>query len=166
MIAAEVQRQIALENAEAQSAAQNADPNPASSGIQRMMTDNIQHVFVAGSSIDVVDAAGTECAITEGDALQLTALPPANATAATLVVLSSKGGQECRKGAAVSVEVADLQDMQNHMRESIAQGMGELQSKQGKGGFAGASRIGQRPSRKDRDGRGSSSTRPDCRDAN
>jgi len=37
MISAEVQRQVALENAEAQTVAQHADPDPASSGIQRML---------------------------------------------------------------------------------------------------------------------------------
>lgn len=134
LIAAEVQRQIALENAEAQ-VAQTAAPDPASSSIQRMLTDGVQHVFVAGQSLDVVDASGAECAVSEGDALQLSGPPPADATAADLVVLSSKGGQECAKGATVSVSLTDLQEMQNHMREVIDQGMGELQTRQGKGGL-------------------------------
>lgn len=131
LIAAEVQRQIALENAEARS----AQVDPASSGINRMLTDNVTHVFVAGKDLDVTDAGGAECALSQGDAIQLTAPPPADATAATLIVLSSKGGQECRKGALISVAVADLQEMQNHMREMIDQGMGDLQSKQGHGGL-------------------------------
>jgi hypothetical protein len=131
MIAAEVQRQIALENAEAQTAV----PDPASSSIQRMLSDNVQHVFVAGRDLDVVDAAGAECGLTEGDAIQLAGPPAADATAASLIVLSSKGGRECRKGDQISVQFTDLQDMQNHMRETIDQGMGELQSKQGKGGL-------------------------------
>ena len=50
-------------------------------------------------------------------------------------MLASKGGKECAKGDTVSVTMADLQDMQNHMRETIDQGMGELQAKQGKGGL-------------------------------
>lgn len=134
-IAAEVQRQIALENTEAQAAAQNAETDPASSGIQRLMSDNAPHVFVAGRDLDLTDASGAECPISEGDALQLTAAPPAEATSATLAVLSSKGGTECRPGTQVTVEMADLQDMQNHMREVIDQGMAELQSKRGKGGL-------------------------------
>lgn len=134
LIAAEVQRQIAIENAEA--AQQAAGPNPAVSGIQRMLSDKIPHVFVAGRELDLVDASGTECAISEGDVLQLTPTPlPAAATAATLVVMASKGGLECRKGVAVSVPIADLQDMQNHMRETIGQGMGDLRAKQGQGGL-------------------------------
>ena len=134
-IAAEVQRQIALENSEARSTAQNVDPDPASSGIQRMLGDNVQHVFVAGRELDVVDTAGNECAISDGDALQLTAPPPADATSATLTVLSTKGGVECKAGANVAVALTDLQDMQNHMRELIDQGMADLQTKQGKGGL-------------------------------
>ncbi len=134
LISAEVQRQIALENAEA-ATAKTGEADPASSGIQRMLTDNIQHVFVVGKDLDVVDAVGTECAVSEGDALQLTGQTAPNADAATLAVLASKGGKECPRGDTVSVTLADLQDMQNHMRETIDQGMADLQAKQGKGGL-------------------------------
>jgi len=136
MIAQEVQRQIAVENAEAAPQAQAAGPNPAVSGVQRLLSDNQSHVFVAGKALDVVDANGAECAVTDGDVLQLTPTPlPDDATAATLVVMTSKGGVECKKGAAVTVNIEDLQDMQNHMREAIDQGMGDLKEKQGKGGL-------------------------------
>jgi hypothetical protein len=135
MVAEEVKRQLALENQEAQTTAANNTPDPASSGIARMMSDNIQHVFVAGADLDVIDASGTECAVSEGDALQLVGPPAADATAADLVVLSSKGGVECHKGTKVSVALTDLQDMQNHMRETIDAGMGDLQKKGGQGGL-------------------------------
>jgi hypothetical protein len=135
MIAEEVKRQLALENQEAQTTAANNTPDPASSGIARMLGDNVQHVFVAGADLDVIDAGGAECAVSEGDALQLAGPPPADATAADLIVLSSKGGVECHKGAKVSVAIADLQEMQNHMRETIDAGMGDLQSKGGQGGL-------------------------------
>lgn len=135
MIAEEVKRQIALENQEATVTAANNAPDPASSGIARMLGDNVQHVFVAGADLDVIDSTGTECAVSEGDALQLSGPPPADATAADLVVLSTKGGQECKKGATVSVALTDLQDMQNHMRETIDAGMTDLQNKGGQGGL-------------------------------
>jgi hypothetical protein len=134
LIAAEVQRQIALENSEAAAQAQNSAPDP-NSGIQRMMSDNIQHVFVVGADLDVLDASGTECALGEGDALQLVTPPGPQETAATLIVLGSKGGVECKPRTTISVSVADLQDMQNHMRETIALGMTEMQTKQGQGGI-------------------------------
>jgi hypothetical protein len=136
LIAQEVQRQIAVENAEAAPQTQAAGPNPAISGVQRLLSDNQSHVFVAGASIDVVDANGAECAISNGDVLQLAPTPlPDDATAATLVMMTTKGGVECKKGAAVTVNITDLQDMQNHMREAIDQGMGDLKAKQGQGGL-------------------------------
>lgn len=134
-IADEVQRQIALENQGAQMNSQGNEPDPASTSIQRMLSDGVQHVFVAGANLDVTDGKGNECTVGEGDALQLTGPPAPDANSATLVMLSTKGGVECPKGDTVSVGFADLQDMQNHMRETIDAGMGTLQSDQGKGGL-------------------------------
>jgi len=138
LIADEVKQQIALENNEAQIAAKGGEPDAASSSIQRLLTDGKAHVFVAGHDLDVVDAGGTECALTEGDAIQLTGQTAPDAQAATLAVLASKGGRECPKGDTVSVALTDLQDMQNHMRETIDQGMQELQKKQGQSGLPAA----------------------------
>ena len=135
LVANEVQRQIALENSEAQMNAQGQVPDPASSGIQRMLTDGQPHAFIAGSEVDVVDSTGQECAVTDGDVLSLTAPPAPDATEAQVTVLSSKGGKECRKMAVVSVPIEDLQEMQNHMRETVDQGLAELQSKQGSNGL-------------------------------
>lgn len=134
-IAAEVQRQIAIENAEAQGTAQNADFDPASSGVQRMLTDQATHTLVAGRQLDVVDSTGLECTIGPGDVIQFAGPVPPGSSMATVTIRSSKGGSECRANLQVSVSIADLQDMQNHMRESIGQGLGELQAKQGTGGF-------------------------------
>jgi len=138
LIADEVKQQIAVENTEAKAAGQNGEPDAASSSVQRALTDGKPHVFLAGHDLDVVDSGGAECALSEGDALQLTGQTAPDAQSATLVVLAGKGGQECRKGATVAVGLADLQDMQNHMRESIDQGMQELQQKQGQGGLPAA----------------------------
>ena len=145
MISEEVKRQLALENAEAQANAQNQDIDPASSGIGRMLGDNQTHVFIAGSDLDVVQASGQECAISQGDVLEVTSAPPTNANAATATVLCSKGGKECPKSAQVQVPFTDLQEMQNHMRESIDQGMGDLQAKQGQDGLPPAPPSAQTP---------------------
>jgi hypothetical protein len=135
-IADEVKSQLALENQEATVVSTlHQDADPASSGIARMLADGHPHVFVAGGALDVVDASGQECGISDGDVLQLAGPPAPNAAAADMVVLASKGGQECAKSATVSVQLADLQEMQNHMRETIDQGLQELQAKQGKGGL-------------------------------
>jgi len=137
-IANEVKSQVALENAEAQQAAQHQDVDPGSSGIARQLADVANghpHVFVAGGALDVVDSNGQECAISDGDALLLRTPSPPDATAVELVVLASKGGQECPKSATITVQLPDLQEMQNHMREMIDQGLQELRSKQGQGGL-------------------------------
>ena len=135
-IADEVKNQIAIENTEAKSVGNGAvsEPDPASSSIQRLI-DTPPHVFVAGQDLDVVDSAQGECALSQGDAIQLTVRVPADATAATVTVIASKGGKECPNGDVISVELTDLQEMQNHMRQTIDQGMQELQKKGGQGGL-------------------------------
>jgi hypothetical protein len=138
MIADEVQRQVALENSEAQQNAQGQDIDSGSSGIARMLSDNQPHVFVAGSDLDLVADSGQECAVSQGDVIEVATSPAADATAAGAIVLSSKGGKECAKSTNVTVAFTDLQDMQNHMRETIDQGMGEMKDKQGKGGLPAA----------------------------
>jgi hypothetical protein len=138
-IADEVKAQIALENAEAQQNAQSQDIDPASSGIARMLGDGREHVFVVASSLDVVSASGEECALSDGDVLQFAGAPVApNAQDVQLIVAASKGGNECARTASVTVGMSDVQEMQNHMRETIDQGLQELQSKQGQGGLPAA----------------------------
>jgi hypothetical protein len=144
-IADEVKSQLALENAEAQQNAQHQDVDPGSSGIARLLSDGHPHVFVAGGTLDLVDANGQECGVSDGDALMLSTPPAADATTAELVVLASKGGQECAKSSTVTVQLTDLQEMQNHMRETIDQGLQDLQAKQGKGGLPAAPPSAQAP---------------------
>ncbi len=141
-IADEVRRQIMLENAEASAAAQ-APPDPGSSGVDRMLSDNTAHVFVVSASLNVQSSAG-ECWITEGDVLRLSPGPRPDQSTANLVVLASKGQNPCRKGSTVTVGVADLQDMQNHMRETIGEGLADLQKQQGQNGIPAAPPIGGR----------------------
>jgi hypothetical protein len=114
------------------------DVDPGSSGIARILSDGRPHVFVAGDSLDVVDGNGQECAISDGDVLQLQSPPPPDATLANLLVLASKGGKECQKSGMITVQLTDLQEMQNHMRDTIDQGLQDLQAKQGKGGIPAA----------------------------
>jgi hypothetical protein len=131
-IADEVRRQIALENAEARAGAQ-APPDPGSSGIARMLTDNTPHIFVVNAGLNLQSNIG-ECAVTAGDVLRLNPGTPPNASTANLMVIATKG-QDCQQRSTVVVGVADLQDMQNHMREMVDQGLGELQKKQGQNGI-------------------------------
>ncbi len=145
MIADEVKNQLALENQEAAQNAQQQDVDPASSGIARLLSDGRPHVFVAGGNLDVTDTSGKECVVSDGDTLQLQTAPPADATTANLVVMSSKGTPECQISLTVAVQLTDLQEMQNHMRETIDQGLKDLQDKQGKGGLPAAPPSAQAP---------------------
>ena len=138
LIADEVKNQISLENAEAQQNAQNQEPDPSLTGVGRLLADNKTHVFVAGSTLDVVDADGAECAISDGDALEMEIPLDPDATAVNLKVLSSKGGKECKISSMVTLALTDVQDMQNHMRETVDQGLQELATKQGQGGLPAA----------------------------
>jgi hypothetical protein len=127
-IADEVRRQLAQERAEREAMAQNSAINT-----PPMFSDAAPHIFVVANSLYVA-SQGQECIVTEGDVLQLSAPPPPNAGAADLQVLASKV-QECPKGAFVSVQLQDLQDMQNHMRETLDQGLGDMQAHPGQGGL-------------------------------
>ena len=141
----EVKGQVSLEYQEAQQNAQSQAPDPASSGIERMLTDGHKHVFVVGSALDVVDSIQAECALSDGDVLAMTSPPPPDATAASLAVLTSKGGNECQKSSTVTVQLTDLQEMQNRMRELIDQGLQQLQDAHGSGGLPSAPPSGQGP---------------------
>ena len=132
-IADEVKRQIALENSEAAAGAA-ATPDPGSSGIARILADPTRHVFVVSAPLDVTASDGSTCGITEGDVLQLNPGTPPNSPSANLIVLASKG-PDCLKGITVAVGLSDLQDMQNHMRETIDQGLADLRAKQGQNGI-------------------------------
>jgi hypothetical protein len=83
--------------------------------------------------------------VSGGDVLALNTPPAPDANAADLVVLASKGGKECQKSDKVTVAYADLQEMQNHMRETVDQGMEELRTKQGTGGLPAAPASAQQP---------------------
>ena len=81
-----------------------------------MLSDGHPHMFVAGGNLDVTDAAsGQECALSDGDALQLQSPPPADATSANLVVMASKGGSECPRASTVSVQVTDYASPDVHV---------------------------------------------------
>ncbi|MBV8306925.1 MAG: hypothetical protein JO274_05545, partial [Gammaproteobacteria bacterium] len=121
MIADEVGRQVRQESVEAQSAGQNREPPPGS--IVQELADGQSHVLVAASDLDLVDGEGRRCMISEGDVVQVVSpAKPASGTA-DAVVLASKGGTECQRSAQVEIALNDLQEMQNHMREAIDQGM-------------------------------------------
>jgi len=96
-----------------------------------------------------------ECHLSEGDAVQMVTAPASDATAANVVVKSSKGGVECGANVTVAVNLSDLQEMQNHMREQIDAGLKDMQSKGRKRRNPAASGLGSDSSKR-------ASVRCDC----
>ena len=107
--------------------------NPNQSGAPPLFSSNGPQVFVVSTPLTVGSQAG-DCVITEGDVLQMNGPPPPNSGYGQVTVLASKG-RDCRKGSVVEVALNDLQEMQNQMRATIDQGLGDLRSKQGQGGL-------------------------------
>ena len=133
-IANEVQRQLQMERNESQALSRNAMPDPNASGLPRLLEDGLSHVFIVSYNLDVTDSNGRGCALTRGDVMKLDSPPEPNATSAYVQVVASKG-QDCRTGSTVMVSLQDLQDTLNQMRESVNQGMGELQTNAGRNGM-------------------------------
>ena len=134
-IAAEVKYDVQQENLAAQANTNSPDAPPPDTSVGALLSDGRPHVFVAGADLDLVDASGRECMLTDGDVVQVQSPPTPDAVQVNAIVLASKGGNECARAATVTMALTDLQEMQNHMRETIDQGMAELQSKQGQGGL-------------------------------
>jgi hypothetical protein len=85
-----------------------------------------------------VSTSGSECAISQGDVLRVASLPAGDSDSVSAAVLASKGNKECAANTSVTIAMSDLQEMHNHMRESIDDGLAELQKKQGTGGLPAA----------------------------
>ena len=122
-VADEVQAQLAQESREADGSARNLEPKAGAGGVVEELGRPAQHVFVVASDLDLVDDNGRRCMISEGDVVQILSAADAESGTAPGIVLSSKGGVECAQSAKVDIAISDLQEMQNHMRAAIDQGL-------------------------------------------
>jgi len=123
LLADDVGRQVKQESVEAQENARHRDPQPGAGSVVQELADRQPHVFVVASDLDLVDPTGRRCMISEGDVVQVVSGPQSSTSTASAVVLASKGGVECGRAAQVEIALMDLQEIQNHMRETIDQGM-------------------------------------------
>jgi hypothetical protein len=138
MVADEIKDVVQQEGTEAQANTSKQDVDPAKNSVGTLLSDGKAHAFVAGVDLDLVAASGQECAFSQGDVLKVSAPPAESAETVSATVLAAKGGKECAASSVVTVNVSDLQDMRNHMREQVDDGLAELQTKQGKGGIPSA----------------------------
>ena len=124
-IADEVQRQLAQER----TAAQNPNSADTANGLAQEFTGSGPWAFVVSNNLDVNTVAGQDCVVAEGDVLQLNAAPDPSSASANVEVLSSQS-TDCGQGSVITVSLEALQEMQNHMRETIDEGLQTVQNHQ------------------------------------
>lgn len=129
-VAEEVSRQIREESAEAQANAQGKDLPPGKGGIVNELNERDLHTFVVNSDLDLNDQDGRRCTVSAGDVVQVISKANPSTNSAEAAVLSSKHG-DCAAAAVVAINLSDLQEMQNHMRATIDQGLANRAAKSG-----------------------------------
>jgi hypothetical protein len=130
-IAEEVQQQLAYENA----AAAKPDDAPTLDGLPRVLVAN--HLFVVDQIQNAATADGQQCGLSVGDVLRLVSAPPEDATAADLVVVSSRKA-DCPAGIIVTLPLESLQEMHNNFRSQLDSGLKTMHDQQGKDGLPAA----------------------------
>ena len=137
-VADEIKQLVQQEGDESKANGQSQDADAGAGSVMKLFDDHHPHVFVAGADLDVVSTAGNECTITQGDVVRVASLPASGTEDVTAAILASKGNKECTANTTVTLALSDLQDMHNHMRESVDDGLAELQKKQGTNGLPAA----------------------------
>jgi hypothetical protein len=132
LLAEEVKSQIAAERAEAlgQGGGSDAERPPASQ-------DPAHRVFLVFSDLSVTTDDGQECSLSAGDIIRRANKPSTDENTVAVKVASSKKG-DCAVGSTASLDAADVDEMQNHLREQIDVGLKQLAESQGKNGLPAA----------------------------
>jgi hypothetical protein len=134
-IQAEVQRQLADEQAEAaQPPSPNGPPPEVGDDHPPAALDPARRLFVVSSNLSVSTTDGQECELTPGDVITRLDDTPGDDGNVRVSVLTSKQ-QDCRVGAMPLVGVNDLQEMQNSFREKVDSGLQKLATNQGGNGL-------------------------------
>jgi hypothetical protein len=132
MVADEVQRQLAQERADSQNSGGAMQDAPRDT-LPGIFNDGASHALLVHNPLQVDDGA-MGCVLSEGDVIGFDGnLTPGVETASARVLASR--GRDCPTGSTVSVNLQDILEMQNQLRETIDRGLGELQSKAGRGGI-------------------------------
>ncbi|MGA8764480.1 MAG: hypothetical protein WB562_16550 [Candidatus Sulfotelmatobacter sp.] len=132
-LAEEVKVVLATEQAEAKTKGSSGGGAPASKNEAPPALDPKFKTFVVSSDLSLV-ADGDECALADGDVIERTTDTPDDDRNISVKVVASKKS-DCAIGKEGPVAMDDLQEMYNHFRESLKDGMGELAKKQGTGGL-------------------------------
>jgi hypothetical protein len=131
MIADEVKSVIAEEQ---KAASALPDSSRAGSGDDLPAALDPNHrVFVVFSVLQAT-VNGETCSLTSSDVVKRMEDTPDNNNTVAVQILASKTS-DCAMGSVARMQVTDLNDMQNHLREQIDAGMRTLSEKQGKDGL-------------------------------
>ena len=96
--------------------------------------DPAHRVFVVATALSEETGDGTSCSLSPGDVItRVDDTPDADKNVKVSVTASQK--EDCAKGSQVSVSIDDLQEMHNHLREQVDDGLSALSKNQGKGGL-------------------------------
>jgi hypothetical protein len=132
MIADEVKAIIA----DQQSGASSASAASTSGDEIPPALDPRHRVFVAFSVVEA-EADDDTCSLTSSDVIKRIEDTPDEDNTVAVQVLASKNS-DCAIGSTVRVELSDLIDMENHLREQVDAGLKILSEKQGKDGLPAA----------------------------
>jgi hypothetical protein len=130
-IAAEVQQQIAYENA----AAQKPNDGEKLSGLSQALVPD--HIFVADQLIFVPTLEGATCSLGAGNLIRLITPPTDSDSYATLSVAASRK-LDCPVGVQIQLPISALAEMENNYRAQLSQGLDLLHQEQGKNGLPAA----------------------------
>ena len=133
-LAEEVKLILALEQSEAGKSGSSSSGGQTTSNEAPPALDPKFKTFVVSTDTSLVADGGDECALSNGDVIERTTeTPDADRNVNVKVVASTKS--DCAIGKEGPIAVDDLQEMYNHFREQLKDGMGELAKKQGTGGL-------------------------------
>jgi hypothetical protein len=134
MIADEVKAVIADQQ---KGASSPSDSSRANSGDELPAALDPNHrVFVVFSVLEV-GADGETCSLTPSDVVKRTEDAPDNDNTLAVQILASKKS-DCAIGSMAGIQLTDLNDMQNHLREQVDAGVRILSEKQGNDGLPAA----------------------------
>jgi len=105
--------------------------------------DPNHRTFIVSTATNAEVADGTECSLSPGDVLTRIEDTP-NGNQQVKVLVSSSQTNDCRSGTQLALAVDNLQDMANHFRSQMDDGLGQLAQNQGKNGLPTGPAAGAR----------------------
>jgi hypothetical protein len=103
--------------------------------------DPNHRTFIVATILTETAPDGSDCSLSPGDVVtRIDDTPDDNKNVKVLVSSSQKG--DCGSGSQVAMAVDDLQEMHNHFREQLDQGLKTLAEKQGKDGIPAGPKPG------------------------